>query len=498
MTRDDQRLERFLCIAAACVPAALYVIYVWHYSFNLPFGDDWTKMPLVVAALRNHIDFGQVWDQHTEARLVVPNLVFVIVGRPIRFNIQVIVLVGASSLIASYFVLLRLARDYVARPPGWLLILVLGVVWFSLVDTGNSLWAFQLAWYLVIFFLMAMLYFLLAWPYRRRVGLALATLAAVCGSFSMVQGFLLWPVGVLCIAWSFERTRVLALGVWIGAAAVTAGTYFFHYELGKGCTEGTHCSLDAPLRDPVHYGKFFAALVGYVVPKVGPFGRDAAGLHQVIGLLLLAGAAIVVVQSLREWRSRDRPPLVLAIVLFALLFDLTLMITRGGGRVVLAAQSRFTMPNIMLVAAFVLFAWAHPPRWTGEGDRTRRDYVQIAAAAALGLFVLLLAVFTTRTGIEEGRSWHRIQVTEARVLVNGRDIPRPTSHCYLTTFVTNGSRRSRSALIPVLRNVAAARRRKLYVFQKDRLETYRKLGPPEVPFVCQLPSATNIIPQARG
>src|SRR5439155_13748900 len=142
---------------------------------------DWTKMPIVVAALHNRIDFGHVWEQHTEARLVVPNLVFLVVGRPIRFNIQVMVLVGACSFVASYFVLLRLARDYVARPLGWLLILVLGVVWFSLVDTGNSLWAFQLAWYLVIFFLMAMLYFLLAWPYRRRVGLALATLAAVCG-----------------------------------------------------------------------------------------------------------------------------------------------------------------------------------------------------------------------------------------------------------------------------------------------------------------------------
>src|SRR5439155_1283171 len=72
------------------------------------------------------------------------------------------------------------------------------------------------------------------------------------------------------------------------------------------------------------------------------------------------------------------------------------------------------------------------------------------------------------------------------------------SRCYFTTFVTNGSRRSRLSLLPVLRNVAAARTRKLYVFRKDRLEMYRKLGPPEVPDVCQLASATNIVPQARG
>src|SRR5579862_6313710 len=208
MAPPSNRTRRLQVGGAACIPAALYVVYIWHYSFNLPFADDWTKVPMVVAALHNRIDFGLVWEQHTEARLVVPNLVFLAVGRPIRFNIQVMVLLSALSFVASFGVLLRLVRDYVARPLTWFPVLVVGVVWFSLADTGNSLWAFQFAWYLVIFFLMAMLYFLLAWP-RRWSGLALATFAAVCGSLSMVQGFLLWPVGVLCILWLFERTRPL-------------------------------------------------------------------------------------------------------------------------------------------------------------------------------------------------------------------------------------------------------------------------------------------------
>src|SRR5438034_5692297 len=119
MTRDDQRLERFLCIAAACLPAALYVIYVWHYSFNLPFGDDWTKSPLIVEALRGRLDFGLMWKQHTEARLLLPNLVFVVLGRLDDFNIRVMVLLSGLSFVASFFVLLRLARDYVARPFTW-------------------------------------------------------------------------------------------------------------------------------------------------------------------------------------------------------------------------------------------------------------------------------------------------------------------------------------------------------------------------------------------
>src|SRR6476620_2184876 len=119
MSPRSNRTRRLLVAAAAGVPAALYLLYVWHYSFNLPFADDWTKTPLVVAALRNHIDFGLIWRQDHEARLVVPNIVFLVVGRPTRFNLQLIVLVGALSFVASFGLLVRLARDYVARPLTW-------------------------------------------------------------------------------------------------------------------------------------------------------------------------------------------------------------------------------------------------------------------------------------------------------------------------------------------------------------------------------------------
>src|SRR4029079_13862866 len=98
---------------------------------------------------------------------------------------------------------------------------------------------------------------------------------------------------------------------------------------------------------------------------------------------------------------------------------------------------------------------------------------------------------TTRTGIEEGRAWHRIQVTEARVLVNRQAIPKKKLKCYYMTCVTNGNRRSAASLRPVLDNVDAMRARKLYVFEKDRLETYRALRPPQVHHRCGLTSATT-------
>jgi len=36
-----------------------------------------------------------------------------------------------------------------------------GLIWFSLADYFNALWAFQFAWYLILFFFVLMLYLLL-------------------------------------------------------------------------------------------------------------------------------------------------------------------------------------------------------------------------------------------------------------------------------------------------------------------------------------------------
>jgi hypothetical protein len=499
MTRRTSRSSRLLLFGAVCLPAALYLLYVWHYSFDLPFGDDWTKLPLAAAAQRGHLDFGLMWEQHTEARLLLPNLVFVGVGRLDDFNIRVMVVLSGLIFVASFVVLLRVARDYVGRPITWLPVLALGVAWFSLADTGNSLWAFQFAWYLAVFFLVVAVYFLLAWPYRRGVGLAFAIVAAVGGSLSMVQGFLIWAVGLLCILWSWERSRRLfvELGVWLAAALVTGAVYFFHYELGSGCTRGTHCSLTGPVEQPAHYTRFLFALVGYVIPKFGPIGREYVGIHQVVGVAILIGAGVVIGQSLLERGRGDlRPPLALALVAYGLLFDLMLVVTRGGVASVLASQSRFTMPNIVLIVGISLHAWAHLPSLlpAERGDRTARQGLRVAAFGALGVFLFAQAVFTTHSGIAEGRAWHRVQVTQARVLVNGLRIPRHTFPCYFSIYVTNGARRGRTSLRPVFQWVAIARHRRLYVFEPDRLAKYRALGPPTVENVCRLRGAGVWLP----
>ena len=104
-------------------------------------------------------------------------------------------LFSALVFVATYFLMLVAVRAYLGRRLTFLPVFSLGVVWFSFVGVSNALWAFQLAWYFVLLFLFATIYFLCIRPRYRPVALTLAILAAILGSLSMVQGFLIWPVG---------------------------------------------------------------------------------------------------------------------------------------------------------------------------------------------------------------------------------------------------------------------------------------------------------------
>ena len=101
---------------------------------------------------------------------------------------------------------------------------------------SNALWAFQLAWYFVLLFLFAAIYFLCVRPRYRPVALTLAILAAVAGSLSMVQGFLIWPVGLVALLWVWtrQRRRWAEVGVWLGSGRGDDARVRQRVHVGRG------------------------------------------------------------------------------------------------------------------------------------------------------------------------------------------------------------------------------------------------------------------------
>ncbi len=473
--------------AAAVALPVLYLIFVAHYSINMPYEDDWTVVPVIHAALHGRLTFGALWEQHGPNRDLFPYLILVGLGTLTHDDLRVVVMLGAVIFVASYFVFLAVFRSYQGRPLTPLAVLVLGAVWFSLEDWHNALWAFQgIAWYLIIFCLLAMVY-LLQIPHQRKLALTLAVVAAIVASFSSVPGPILWPVGLVCLAWTlphdprlWARGKKIEILVWLGAAIGTAVLFLRGYAFkAVGCGVNGHLLFTGcgspwsfAVRHPVTTADFLFVEVGEVIPNAHD---GILWLSGVLGAVLLVVASFVVVQSVRH-RYDGRNCLPVALIIFGFLFDLQYAVSRASLLTVLAPTSGYTTPALLILVGIVTYGWVH---LRFDPGRTRRLSTRILLVVAAVFLVTQIAV-TTDSGIVGSRAFDQRLVTGARLVVNLNEIPAQTQACYelygvefyLLFYPGVTSRYA---------GFTEARDDRLTVFSPGLFQKYRAAGLPDIP-----------------
>ena len=291
-------------------------------------------------------------------------LIFITFGYIDHLNLRAAILLSAGIFVTTFALVLICVRSYLGRRLTFWPVLTLGVVWFSLVDFQNALWGNQLSWYLCLFFVLAVVYFLLISRTNAPLSLGLGIVAAVLASLSFSFGLLAWLLGLICLLW-LKRGR-LDLAIWIMAALVMAVVYFHGWETNNvGChATNEQCSLSYGLSRPVALIKYYVLLVGNIAPLSSTGIEKHLWVHAVQGAGLLLVAILVVVQTFRE-RQVQLNPLPLLLIVFGLLFDLIIALTRFGAGLqssVLPENSRYTMPNVLLLVAIVIYLWAHVPK----------------------------------------------------------------------------------------------------------------------------------------
>jgi hypothetical protein len=416
---------RIVIATAAGIPALLYFLFVFHYAVNVPWSnDDWNMIPLVDAALHGHFGVSELWSQYGDRRLFVGRLFFVGFGLLDRLNEKSVMLFSAGIFIISYVLLLRVFRSYLGRALTWPSVLVFGIVWFSLVDYANALWSFQISWFLVVLFFVAMTYFLLV---PQTPVLAFAVVAAIAGSLSDVQGFAVWPIGFIALLWMRPqgqpaRIKRIKAAIWAAAGAITMGLYFHGYSFSNSQCASSDCSVSYELHHPVTVAKDFLFLVGSVIPKYGspavPTTRSlATSYHELLGAAICILAAHIVIQSVRH-RQSERNPLPMLLIVFAMLVDLFIIEGRSGEGMPQLGGSTYTMFNVLLLIGIVVYWWRHVPDLRGLRAMTdRRRWLSAFGTGALVVFLIAQFGLGTEHGIVGGRWFHQTLVTDARVLV---------------------------------------------------------------------------------
>ena len=428
------RVRTLGVVAAATLPIVLYLLYVLHYSVNVPYADDWRMVSLVHSALHGHINASEFWFQWADTRLFVPAIVFVLFAFVDHLNLQLVILFAAVVFVASYILLLQLLRHYLREKLTVVPVLAVGVTWLSLADVQNALWSFQLAWYLATFFFVATIFFLLVPTRRRTLSLGFGVVMAVAGSYSIVQGFAIWPVGVICLLWNSPWTRrtYYEVAAWVGAAVVVAMIYLRGFQVGNvECPpHETRCTLGSAILHPVLLFRYVALLVGNVVPTSFYAVHPNLRFHELLGVAILVVAGYVVAQTIRE-RHSNPSPLPLLLVAFGLLFTVAIALGRvGGGLAGALNDNRFVMPSLIVLVGIVIFACAHVPRRRLDTEVTdRRRWTSFAVLAMLGAFLIVQCGMSTDFGIVNGRTTHQAHETDAGVVVNLYAIPPDARGC---------------------------------------------------------------------
>lgn len=466
-------------VIASSVLVVLYLGFVIHFATNEPVGDDWNVVPLIHSALHGHLTLSGLWAQHLESRIFFPNLLFVLSGFIDHYDLRTIILLSAVIWIVSYFVLLRLYQAYDGRPLTAVPCVVLGLIWFSFADVKNTLWAFQVAWFMVTFCFIILIYLLSVSSLNRSIVFAFALLAAVIASYSALQGFVLWPLGLFLLLWKtpWSRRTYIEAGIWT-IGCVTAVVLFLRgysqlIALGV-CPAGARCQSGYLLSHPTGVLLFFFRVVGYVYPTTA----NAAGAQEIIGAVLALISIFIVVASFRERRVRFRVPLPTAIILFSLVYDAMIVYGRFGYG---TPALQYVMPQVMLLAGIATYLVPKILRAIHSASRSRRSRIVRGFYLCSVIPLLLWVVGTTSFGVTQARQTQAAAIVEARLVVNLSQIPQDQRLCY-ESIILGGGIWSGSLInevdAPVFKD---AKEDTLSLFSPGAFKLYHSEGPPNVP-----------------
>ena len=270
-------MVNLLTLIGFALPITSYFWVILHYGVNVPYQDGWNDLTVIHQCYSHLFTCGALWTQHNENRILFPNLIVVILAHTTQFNIRVEEFLSGLMLVTATFLLIHAHKRRSPDVP-WLYYCPVVILACSLVQYGATLWGFQLAWYLVLLAL-ALVVVILDRDDLRVFTLAIAISAGVIGSFSSLQGLLIWPVGGVLILYR-RRARPIVTA-WIIAACLTTALYFYNLNLKAGALPSslTHHSIS-----PILFAIF--AIGDVIGVPIKPGGSNV--------VIFLLGLAIVV------------------------------------------------------------------------------------------------------------------------------------------------------------------------------------------------------------
>ncbi len=262
-------------------PIVLFYATSVRYSLNIPWFDDIENIPYFLVNWLKADDFSGKWRAlfrpNNEHRVVGARLV-VLLQQALagEINFRVLAFIGNLSVLGIFWLLVKNFRKTESNIL-WLLpaaLLIFNLQFYAM--TFMTIMALQ--YQLVIFLSFLSFHFLAK---NNTLGFWLAVGVAWLDTFSMGNGLMVWPAGVLLLLF---QGRWKHLGLWtvLGAAAIFF--YFYGYDFVQGNDKGFAYILANPLKIIVGLGAMAGGIFD-IFPTIS-FGKRMV-IPTVMGFVLL-------------------------------------------------------------------------------------------------------------------------------------------------------------------------------------------------------------------
>lgn len=323
---------------------------------DIPFWDEWDWTDLVYAMQHGTLHFSQLWAQHNEHRILIPNLIMLALARlggwhPIREQF-----VSLAVLICSQIVIVLLMRRSAHGTVGWLAAAAASLLLYELGQAENFLWGFQMAWFICDACAITVTW-LLTQTNRHWWQVALAIAAATLGTYSSAQGILAWAVGAVAILLTpavilsgapqapfdyaqgrLRRRTATTLALWLLLALVE----YAIYQHGLTKVALGHSSVTA---DP--FGIVLYALTYLGAPVLGGRGTTLSAVAGFALIVALAWAFLADVRSSQRVRRLFRNAPWYALSVFPLLCAAGTAVGRGAFGLDQALEQRYVTVSVL-------------------------------------------------------------------------------------------------------------------------------------------------------
>ena len=403
---DRATKHSIFIVVCFAVPLIAYFWLVDAYSVNTIWVDQWSDLGLIRQAYSGHLTLTALWAQHTDNRILFPNLVVLLLAKVTHFNTVDEAFLSAITLVLAISVLIIGHRRRAPKAP-WMFYLPMAIVMLSFAQSDNTLWGFQFAWYFVLLTLCIALVLCDGprWGWLITGG---AIAAAVVGSYSSLQGLLIWPAALSVLL--LRRRPMAFILTWITAGAVTTAVYFVNYNRQRAGS-----NVGYALHHPFQGLRFFVFSVGNVI------GVHGGNLPLVLGVLIIFTAFWLTFLAVFRPVENDGSPLGVGLICFGLLFAAIITAGRATAGLDAGGGSRYTTFAWLTLVGCYLIVLSR--RTAPVRDDRMDEAFWYGSVITVGVAVFLTLVLGTVNGLNDADSWQHSQIQASRLIANIQKAP---------------------------------------------------------------------------